>query len=140
MNLVLAKHVDTLVKRAESESAKGDLSLAWKLLEEAHIFSQPIATSHLFVHWEMFRLARKEGSRWEMLGQFLRLLLAIPSSLLKVYPVGNSGRATVGMFKSEPLSKRIAAKFKEIEKLEAERRKNNGQLKSRQRQHPLSRR
>jgi len=140
MNEVLERHVDTLVTRAKGEISKNNFELAWKLLEDAHIFSQPIISSHLFVHWQMLRLAMKNRDVNESIGQVNRLLLAMPSTMFRLYPKGNNGRVTMGIFESAPVPKKIVLKMKELERVEKERLKNDGKIKTYQRQHPLTRR
>lgn len=98
MNLMRTQYVDRIVIKAKSEIQKSSYDLAWKYLEEAHIFSQPDAGMHLYVHWEMLCLAAKERNKMEFLGQVLRLFLAVPSSVLRMYPPGNIGRSNVGLF------------------------------------------
>lgn len=140
MNLMLSRYADRAVIRAKSEIENDNYELAWKYLEEAHIFSQPDAGMHLYVHWEMFKLAKRERNISEMFGQIVRLLLAVPSSVLKIYPAGNSGRSNAGLFSSMPLSKRNEKKMRELEKLEKRRIEAGGTLQKYQRQHPFTRR
>ncbi len=140
MNLMQSQYTDRAVIRARSEIQNGNYELAWKHLEEAHIFSQPDPAMHAFVHWEMLHLARKERNTSEIIGQIVRLLLAVPSSILRVYPAGNNGRSNVGLFSPMPLSKRAEKKMRELEKLEKRRIEDGGTIQKYQRQHPLSRR
>ena len=140
MNLIQSQYADRAVIRAKSEIANGNLDLAWKYLEEAHIFSQPDAAMHVYVHWEMFVLAKRQMNGSEIFGQLLRLLLAVPSSVLKLYPAGNNGRSNVGLFSSMPLSKRHKKKMRELEKQEKQRIEDGGTIQKYQRQHPHSRR
>lgn len=140
MNLVLAKHVDTLVNRAEEAARQQNTLLAWRLLEEGHIFSQSLPGSHLYVHWEMFRLARREGNHREALGQIVRFLLAAPASILRMYPQGNTGRSNVGLFTPMPISDKVLTKMRELDRLEQKRIESGGQLEPYQRRHPLRRR
>ena len=50
----------------------------------------------------MLRLALAERNRREALGQLLRLAVAAPGSAVGRYPVGNTGRADVGL--TEPMA------------------------------------
>lgn len=140
MNEVRALHAEKIIERARVHFGEGDFDLAWKLLEDAHIFSQPFAALHLYVHFEMLLLAYKTKNIREMWGQTLRLLLAVPTSALRQYPVGNSGRSNMGMFSSAPLEKRISVKLSELHALERKRIDNGGVIPKYQRQHPISRR
>ena len=134
------QHADKLIRRAKVEAKVGNVSLAWKFLESAHIFSQPYAGLHMYVHWEMCLLAYEERNYREVFGQFLRLVLAAPASIFKRYPVGNTGRAEVSMFQPMQIPKHIAKKIRELEKIEREFVAAGGRHKENQRQHPISRR
>lgn len=140
MNEVRAHHCDKLILRSKVEAHSGEHEVAWKLLEEAHIFSQSYIALHMYVHWEMLRLAFKEQDSVEIIGQIIRFVLAGPASLFRLYPEGNTGRSDVGIFKKMDLPKRISEKMKELDRTEIERRKNDGKVKKYQRQHPISRR
>lgn len=139
MNFVRSQYTERILFRAQVEVQKGNFNLAWKLLEQAHILAQPTAGLHLYVHCEMLSLAFKSRNYQEIWGQILRLFLAVPSSIFRLYPVGNSGRSNVSMFLSSPLGKNLAGKIRELEILEKQRIKNGGIVKERIRQHPLSR-
>ena len=81
---------------------------AWALLEEAHILSQPWAVAHVRVHWRMLTLAVRSRDRSEAAGQVIRLVVAGPGSLAGRYPVGNTGRAGVGLTDPMPLPPDLA--------------------------------
>lgn len=82
---------------------KGDLDLAWKFLEKAHIISQPSALLHTKVHWIMLLLAIKSFNWKKVRGQIFRFFLASPGSLLGKYPDGNTGRSDVSAFQKMPI-------------------------------------
>ena len=134
------KYIDTLVSRSLNERRNGNFALAWRLLETAHVFSQPFAAFHLFVHWQMFRLAIFEKNVAEIIGQIPRLLLALPASIFRIYPPGNSGRSNVGMFASMAISKKDADKMKELERQDKIHFETDGESVKKRRQHPISRR
>ena len=69
----------------------------WPILERAHIVSQPWVLPHTRVHWAMLRIALRERDSHEALGQVIRLIVAGPGSLAGKYPVGNTGRTTMGL-------------------------------------------
>jgi hypothetical protein len=73
---------------------------SWKLLQIAHIGSQPWALLHFCVHFEMLKLALATKNAQEIFGQIVRLVLAIPATVLGKYPVGNPGTSDVSMFKT----------------------------------------
>lgn len=139
MSLVRIQHAERLILRAKAEIEIDNHQLAWKFLEDAHIFAQPFAAIHLYVHAEMFSLAKKERNFHEMIGQAFRFLLAVPASVIGKYPVGNTGRSNVGMFLVMPVSKQVEKKIEELDSLEKRRIENGGVLKKYQRQHPLTR-
>lgn len=71
------------------------------LLEDAHLISQPFAIAHIYVHWEMFKLALKWKQWNEAIGQIPRLLLAMPGSWLGKAPRGNVGSTKMGIFEEK---------------------------------------
>lgn len=84
------------------------LDEAWPLLEEAHILSQPWAVAHVRVHSRMLTLAIRARDRREVVGQVIRLVVAGPGSLVGRYPVGNTGRAGVGLTEPMPVPPDLA--------------------------------
>jgi hypothetical protein len=74
-----------------------DRTTEWHHLERAHILSQPLAGLHLRTHGAMMAAAVRGRAGHEILGQALRLLLAVPGSLSGRYPVGNTGGADVSV-------------------------------------------
>ncbi len=74
-----------------------DIRLAWVHLERAHILGQRFPWLHLRSHFAMLRLAIYDLNSKEIIGQFLRVLVAYPASLFSKIPIGNTGRAHVGM-------------------------------------------
>jgi hypothetical protein len=85
---------------------------AWLLLEEAHVLSQPWAVAHVRVHWRMLTLAVRTRDRDEVAGQVIRLIVAGPGSLVGRYPVGNTGRAGVGLTDPMPMPPDLARLLK----------------------------
>lgn len=69
----------------------------WPHLERAHIVSQPWAWPHTRVHVHMFRVAVRQRDRRELVGQIVRTVVAAPGSLSGRYPIGNTGRTTMGL-------------------------------------------
>jgi hypothetical protein len=76
----------------------GDRGEEWRRLERAHILSQPLAGPHLRTHCLMLTAAARSRDGREVLGQLLRIALAVPGSLSGRYPVGNTGGADVSAF------------------------------------------
>jgi phage terminase Nu1 subunit (DNA packaging protein) len=89
--------------RARTARDEGDDTAEWRHLERAHILSQPMAGAHLVTHAAMFVAAWRRRDRREILGQAVRLLLAVPGSLSGRYPAGNTGGADVSAFRAMPL-------------------------------------
>lgn len=87
----------------------GDTEGAWRLLEEAHVLSQPWAWPHVKVHLAMLRLGFRRRDLTEVYGQVMRVLLAAPGSLSGRYPLGNTGRARVPATAPMPVPPELAA-------------------------------
>ncbi|PHI21326.1 hypothetical protein CEQ90_02695 [Lewinellaceae bacterium SD302] len=75
--------------------AKGDLSVAWRHLERAHILGQPWAVEHSEVHWYMLRFGFAIKNGKEIRGQILRLIFGGVKSFVGKVPTGNTGGANV---------------------------------------------
>jgi len=88
---------------ARSARAAGDPAAEWHHLERAHILSQPLAGPHLKTHADMLGAAGRRRDAREVVGQLLRLVLAVPGSLTGRYPVGNTGGADVSAFRPMPI-------------------------------------
>jgi len=88
---------------ASQARTAGDRAEEWRRLERAHILSQPLAGPHLRTHGLMFAAAARRRDGRELLGQLLRLALAVPGSLSGRYPLGNTGGADVSAFVAMPV-------------------------------------
>lgn len=80
----------------------------WPTLEQAHLLSQPWAWPHIRVHIAMLRHALHQRDRREAVGQVVRLIVAGPGSLAGKYPSGNTGRTTMRLTETAPLSAEVA--------------------------------
>jgi len=78
-----------------SELAKGNLQVAWRYLERAHILGQPWPREHTHVHWIMLKFGIRIKSAKEILGQIPRLVVGGVKSFVGNIPVGNTGGANV---------------------------------------------
>ncbi|MBL1076824.1 DUF3703 domain-containing protein [Nocardia sp. 2] len=85
-----------------------DLDEMWRALERAHILSQRWPWPHTRAHWHMFSLALRTRDRREALGQAVRLSGAGLASSLGRVPIGNTGRATVGIMTPMPIPDDLA--------------------------------
>lgn len=73
----------------------GNLSVAWRHLERAHIIGQAYPVPHTQVHWLMLKFGFSIKSKREIFGQIPRLLVGGVKSFVGVIPVGNTGGANV---------------------------------------------
>jgi len=80
---------------ARSAEAAGDLALAQRHLERAHILGQRWYLTHIQTHYRMLRLALKRSDGNEARGQLVRLIGAGPFHIAGWVPVGNTGGANV---------------------------------------------
>lgn len=94
----LRPYVEHELLAARTARERGEVEAAWRLLERAHILSQPAAWLHTRVHWAMVILALRGGDVRELSGQLFRLALAAIGSALGRFPAGNTGRARVSAF------------------------------------------
>lgn len=84
---------------------------AWEALERAHVLAQPSAGLHTRVHLLMLAYALAHRRSGEALGQVLRVVLAPIGSWLGRAPLGNTGRASVGILEPMPIAPELAAKL-----------------------------
>lgn len=93
-----AEHRDARLARVARDRARERHHL-----ERAHILSQPFALAHIRTHLAMLGFGVRTRDAREILGQLLRLLLAGPGSVVRRYPLGNTGGADVGAFAPMPI-------------------------------------
>lgn len=74
---------------------RGELQVAWRHLERAHILGQPYPFAHSEVHWKMLKFGVQIKDWREVLGQVPRLLIGGVKSFVGKIPVGNTGGANV---------------------------------------------
>ena len=94
---------DAELARAKQLRELGDRQGAWRHLERAHVLSQPLAGRHVRVHGAMLNFAIRGRDRRELAGQVVRLTVAGPGSLLRRYPLGNTGGADVSAVAPMPI-------------------------------------
>ena len=104
----LGLHINDLLDEAAALRSRRDFDAAWRLLEDAHVLSQPWVRPHLRVHVAMLSLGWSQRSRAEVVGQLGRLIVAGPGSAFGRYPVGNTGRAAVSAFEPMPIRNDLA--------------------------------
>jgi hypothetical protein len=91
----LKVHYRQELKNYEAELVTGNLQVAWRKLERAHIFGQAWPREHTHVHWVMLKFGLKIKSTKEVIGQIPRLLIGGVKSFVGKIPVGNTGGANV---------------------------------------------
>lgn len=95
MPITLKPHYQLELESYQTEMDKGDLPLAWRHLERAHILGQPWFVQHTHVHWLMLKFGIKIKNRKEIVGQLPRLLIGGVKSFVGKIPTGNTGGANV---------------------------------------------
>ena len=88
---------------AREARQRGDIEGEWRHLERAHVLSQPMAVPHVRTHVAMLGYGLRRRDRHEIVGQFLRLVVAAPGTWTGRYPIGNTGGANVSAMKPMPI-------------------------------------
>lgn len=96
----LKTHYKNELDYYREELGKGNLQVAWRHLERAHILGQSYPYQHSEVHWMMLRFGLMIKSPKEVLGQIPRLLVGGVKSFVGIIPVGNTGGANVPPLRS----------------------------------------
>jgi len=91
----LKDHYKHELESYQTEFAKGNLQVAWRHLERAHILGQPWPREHTHVHWIMLLFGIRIKKISEIIGQVPRLLVGGVKSFVGHIPVGNTGGANV---------------------------------------------
>ncbi|MBO9701768.1 MAG: DUF3703 domain-containing protein [Sporocytophaga sp.] len=78
----------------------GELQVAWRHLERAHILGQAYPFEHSYAHWLMLRFGIRIKSIKETVGQIPRLLVGGVKSFVGIIPVGNTGGSNVPPLKT----------------------------------------
>ncbi|WP_235010162.1 DUF3703 domain-containing protein [Algoriphagus boritolerans] len=68
-------HYKNVLQKYNEEFTKGNLSVAWRHLERAHILGQPWPREHNYVHWLMLKFGIHIKDKKEIIGQIPRLLI-----------------------------------------------------------------
>jgi Protein of unknown function (DUF3703) len=100
----------------EAARSTGQITTAWQALERAHIISQPYFGPHVANHRSMLSFAVALRQPKEIFGQAIRLAIAPLGALMGCIPVGNTGRANVGVFWSMPIADDLLARIKTAKK------------------------
>lgn len=103
-----------LVRGFADTAAGGEpIDSQWDWLMAAHVVGQHDAAMHLDSHRRMLALARDSGDWREVVGQLARIALLPLGHLLGRIPLGNVGRATVGITQAMEPPQRIKALIEE---------------------------
>lgn len=86
---------DQEAESARTGLANGDLDVAFRHLERAHVLGQPWPGPHSWTHWMMLQVGWRRRDGREVRGQLVRLMAGGLLSLLGWLPVGNTGGANV---------------------------------------------
>lgn len=91
----LRVHYREELENFRNEMARGNLQLAWRHLERAHILGQSWPREHSHVHWIMLKFGIQIKDTREIVWQIPRLLVGGVKSFVGTIPVGNTGGANV---------------------------------------------
>jgi hypothetical protein len=83
------------IQKYREELTNGNLSIAWRHLERAHILGQSWPREHNYVHWLMLKFGIQIKDSKEIIGQVPRLLIGGVKSFVGKIPVGNTGGANI---------------------------------------------
>lgn len=90
------------VASADEALRHGDIEVAFRHLERAHVLAQRMTGRHTFIHWRMLVAGLRCGDLREVVGQVPRMVASILFSRVWV-PRGNSGRARVSALQPMPV-------------------------------------
>ena len=76
----------------QNEFSKGNLQVAWRHLERAHILGQPWPKEHTHVHWTMLLFGIRIKNAREIFGQIPRLLVGGVKSFCRTHSRRKHGR------------------------------------------------
>jgi hypothetical protein len=83
----LKVHYRHELEKYKSELTLGNLQVAWRHLERAHILGQWWPREHTYIHWIMLTFGVRIKSRREILGQIPRLLIGGVKSFVGKIPL-----------------------------------------------------
>ena len=104
----LKSHYEKELLDYEEQFSKGNLSVAWRHLERAHILGQSWPKEHNYVHWLMLKFGIHIKDKKEIFGQIPRLLIGGIKSFVGRIPVGNTGGANVPPLRPMQIPKDLA--------------------------------
>lgn len=113
----LRTHYIDELQKYQGELITGNLSIAWRHLERAHILGQLWPREHNYVHWLMLKFGIHIKDKKEIVGQIPRLLIGGVKSFVGRVPVGNTGGANVPPLRPMEIPNDLAlllSKYKDI--------------------------
>lgn len=81
MKPIVGEHFEAELCKAHIAIDEKNFESAWIALQRAHILGQTDPVAHAIAHWNMLKLAWKQGDAKEIAGQLMPTLLAIPLTL-----------------------------------------------------------
>jgi len=99
MNSIKRKAFENEIKQAKINIQLGNIDLAFKHLENAHVIGQNYVIPHVLSHWLMMKLEFKNRKYSWAFGQLIRIVLGAIGSCIGVVPEGNTGGSNVSMWK-----------------------------------------
>jgi uncharacterized protein DUF3703 len=103
MNSELRKAFEAEFAAGRKMFSDGQLDQAFHHFERAHVLGQFYVFPHVRTHIWMLFIGLRKGDFREILGQMLRIPLAMIGSALGKVPLGNTGGANVELTKPMPI-------------------------------------
>jgi arylesterase / paraoxonase len=91
--------------------AGGNLDLAFRHLERAHILGQRALWPHIVTHWWMLKIGIRRSDAREIRGQITRMIAAVFGYVFGWVPLGNTGGANVSPIRPMPVPPEFAMFF-----------------------------
>lgn len=82
MKTIVREHFAKELCQARTAIKTEDFKTAWMALQRVHILGQQYPFPHAIAHWEMLKLAWRQGDFKEVAGQLISTILAIPLTIL----------------------------------------------------------
>lgn len=117
MSEKIRKFIEAEVEKAEKCVMENDLDSAFRHLERAHVLGQAITYEHTRVHFLMLKIGWKRRDFREIFGQIFRIIGASTKTPFGIYPLGNTGGASVSPFKRMPISADLQAILRQVKEV-----------------------
>jgi hypothetical protein len=109
-------HVEIELQAAKAAEAMGDMAIAFRHLERAHILGQNSTRFHVLAHFRMLGWAWKQRDLREIFGQLFRIVGAATKTFIGLVPQGNSGGTNVSPFRSMAVPEDLQAIMKQSQR------------------------